>query len=128
MCVCGCCIVQLWEDLLASDLGTEHCLKMASLTPHSIKQNKRGKVQAGKPWSRNVGFGTFWVGRERHKVQLQFQGTRGGLGWALEEVTRSGREFAGAGNLGDLSLGLECVSHLCSKLRPNSAFQAGNQY
>lgn len=60
-------------------------------------------------------------------MQLQFQETRGGLGWALEEVPRSGRELAGSGNLGDFSLDLECVSHLCSELRPNSAFQAGNQ-
>lgn len=43
------------------------------------------------PWSRNVGLGTFWAGRQGDKTELQFQETRGGLGWALEEVTRSER-------------------------------------
>lgn len=61
-----------------------------------INQTRGGQpTQAGKPWSRHVGFGTFRVDREGHKMQLQFQETRAGLGWGLEEVTRSGRELAG---------------------------------
>lgn len=71
---------------------------MVSLIPRSTKvktkQEGDNQPKLGSPGLEMWALVHFrWV--EGHKMQLQFQETRGGLGWALEEVTRSGRESAG---------------------------------